>query len=197
MKILKRLCTVLVVFLLAMILLDGAVAGVVEENMLSDGRYTSTPVPVTFSLNQSFEIVLPAAFNFENHKGYLSANSLFNVNIHRLNESAILYVNVTGSTENNGTYFNMSTTGDDRNHDVQYVMGLTDSNSEHIESIDVNENNIISPNEKTIYNSSADPNNINKYIHLRTILKESELSLTGTYSDTLTFEVHIVEPDGS
>ena len=198
MKILKRLCTVLVVFLLAMILLDGAVAGVVEETHLNESGFKTESVQVTLSLNDSFEITLPPAFNLDSQGQYLADYNLFNVNIHRLNASSVLYVNVSSVNSQPGEWFNM--TNSSGTSKIPYVLGLTTSNSDHIDAGEENENYVFRSG-GSIYDTNHDLNldgdgkvsTFNGFIHIRTLQKESELSFTGQYSDTLTFEVHVVE----
>lgn len=194
MKILKRLCTALVVFLLAMILLDGAVAGVVEETDLIDGKVNES-VQVTLSLNDSFEITLPSAFNLESQGLFLADNALFHVNVHRLNASSVLYVNVSSENSEPGEWFNLSNGGSK----IQYVLGLANTNTDHIDDGEENTSPSVFRSGGCIYNTTSDldgdgkKNVYNGFIHIRTLQKESELSLTGEYSDTLTFEVHVVE----
>lgn len=199
MKILKRLCTVLVVFLLAMILLDGAVAGVVEETHLDEFGVKEEQVQVTLSLNDSFEITLPSAFNLKSQGQYLADYNLFNVNVHRLNASSVLYVNVSGTHTNPGEWFNMT---NEHGSNIKYVLGLTASNSDHIDAGEENENFVFRSGD-CIYNTTTDlnidgddkKNTFSGFIHIRTLQKESELSFTGKYSDTLTFQVHVVGPE--
>ena len=200
MKILKRLCTVLVVFLLAMILLDGAVAGVVEETHLNESGFKTESVQVTLSLNDSFEITLPSAFNLESQGQYLADYNLFNVNIHRLNASSVLYVNVSSKNSESGEWFNM--TNSDESSDIQYVLGLSKTNNDHIDEGEEGAAYVFRSGD-CIYNTTIDlnvdgdskKNTFSGFIHIRTLQKESELSFTGQYSDTLTFEVHVVEPE--
>jgi len=167
----------------------GGVYAVTQDDLVNGDPYVSGPVPVTLTLEQSFTVTLPVAFNFEEHEsGYYSDNEPFSVNVHRLNTTATLYVNVSSTSYyDDGKIWNLTTTGGVP--DISYVMGVTDSDKSHIG----NENLIF--NNTAIFNSTAPgkAEAVNKYLHVKIPVDADELDVTGAYSDQLTFTIRIDE----
>lgn len=183
----KKVFTILIALVL-LVSMMGAVSGVTEGDLI-DGSYTSAGVPVTLTLSQSFEITLPAGFNFvvRDNNNYYADNEPFIVDVHRLNSTAILYVNVSSPNyDRNNNLWNLTTTSG--GPDISYWMGVTDK-----ETIHINENTVT--NQGAIYLSPEKgmSDYFSKFLHVKIPTDPDELEVTGLYTDTLTFTVTIDE----
>lgn len=168
----------------------GGVAAVTQDDLVNGDPYVSGHVPVTLTLEQSFTVTLPVAFNFEEHEsGYYSDNEPFSVNVHRLNTTATLYVNVSSTNYyGDGEMWNLTTTTGNV-PGISYIMGVTDSDKSHLD----NTNSIL--NNTAIFNSTAPgkAEAVNKYLHVKIPVPADELDVTGIYNDQLTFTIKIDE----
>lgn len=186
----KNVFMILLAAVLVMSMAGGvAAADAVTQDNLVNGEYTTgTPVPVTLTLEQSFTVTLPVAFNFVEHEdGYYADNEPFSVNVHRLNKSATLYVNV--SSPNYDITNNMwnLTSNTENVDDISYVMGVTNGEKVHIGTT-----NLIN-NQTDIFNSTS-AGAVTNYLHAKIPVLATELDVTGTYTDQLTFTIRIYEP---
>ena len=191
MKMMKKALMILAVAALVLSMAGGVAAEIVYEDMLVDDIYSATPVPVTLTLNQSFEVTLPVSFSFTVHEdGYYADNEPFTVDVHRLNKTAMLYVNVSSPNYyDDGKVWNL-TSDVVGLPEISYNMGVTTGEKVHLSA-----GGPFVYNNTAIFNSTAPgaSENAALYLHAKIPVLANDLEVTGKYTDVLTFTVEIKE----
>ena len=149
-------------------------------------------VKVTLALSQSFEVEIPADIVLDDNveAGVYTGYGWLNATVHLLNENTRLIVNVTsenveGHQANQKNYWNLTSNGAP---DLQYIMAYTNSPGVHIDT---------SQYENWIYEgrpiiSVEDPTIVTRCIHFK-LFSPLTAATVGTYTDTLTFAVYLVD----
>ena len=169
---------------------------ITELSLDGEGKATQQTT-VTLALSQSFEVTLPADFDLTDDKnnGEYTGLALVNTTVHLLNPGKMLTVSVS-SPNNDGyvaanpgsKYWILKEQNVASPKELRYIISATDSDSSHVNTGD--QAGWLSEGTNFIEISAPTPLKTT-YLHFK-LAESLSVATVGTYKDTLTFKVAVV-----
>ena len=172
---------------------------ITELSLDGEGKATQQTT-VTLALSQSFEVTLPADFDLTDDKnnGEYTGLALVNTTVHLLNPGKMLTVSISSPNndryvaENPGSKYwilkEQNVASGSTPKELRYIISAKNSDSTHVDT--GNQADWLSEETNFIEISAPTPLKTT-YLHFK-LAESLSVATVGTYKDTLTFKVAVV-----